>query len=831
MTAVLWRWAERTLSRHVPQDRVSAVLGDLEEDFAEQVRIRGSIRAVVWLIRETRSVSRAYARARLDDRASRIMLRDELTHACRALTARPSAPIACASLLALAIGLFTAMFSVIDSLVLRPAPFEGAERLLEQTFARVEPDLLAAWEESGLFDAVEAARPFQATFENSAGRRVVGALVTPGLFSMLGVKAEIGRTFPAPASPDEVVLSENVWRSVFGADPTLIGRRIRLDGESVHVVGIMPSTFRFPTPATTVWRPLDLNASPRITTIYGRTRPGVSWAEVVGRLEAIARQSAYIPRNYRGVPPIHAVASSRLSEHTRQATGVLMVGVTLVFLVLSANVVVLLLSRLVQRHRELATCAALGASRARLLRQIVLEHTLIAMAGMGASLAVTHVLTSLLPSHFVGQTLNVVDLDERALIVALIVSFAAVLIAGVVPAWVGTDPAPAQALRRADTSGSPSVSRVTTQGLLVAQIALATALLMASSLFVRSFVNLVMADRGLDVAGVVRVRITNADAAFPSATERADAAAILRDEVNRWPEVATAAISREIPPVPASGGEAHVEGLDGYRVSAEFFSMYGVTILSGQVFRAEADSDEVILSERLAGMAFPGGQAIGEVFRWPGTRPRRVVAIARDITLPALDPASDKPEFYLPLGTSSRTLYLNLRCPRACPAAETIQQRIRRLHPALGATIVQPGELPFATQLELPSAIAQVSGTFGIIALLTASCGLYSVLTFIMRRRRREFGIRQMLGASPADIRRLVLRQGTLVVACGTAIGIIGGWVVSRSLSTFLYGVALLDPLTWTAPLVLLAAASLGAMWLPCRTAAYVNPVTLVREE
>jgi hypothetical protein len=419
----MWRWAERTITRHTPPDRVSAVLGDLAEDYDEQLELRGRIWAVVWLIRETRSLSRAYARARFDEAAGRMMLRDELTHACRALKVRPWVPIVCASLLALAIGLFTAMFSVIDSLVLRPAPFDGAERLLEQTFARAEPDVLAAWKASDLFDAVEAASPFQTTFENVPGRSVVGALVTPGLFGMLGVKAEIGRTFPPLAPHEEVVLSENVWRTLFGGDPTLIGRRIRLNGDTVQVVGIMPSTFRFPTPTTSVWRPLDLNSSQRITTIYGRTKPGISWAEVAGRLEAIATHHAYIPRNYRGVPPIDAVASSTLSEHTRQATGVLMVGVTLVFLVLSANVVALLLSRLVQRQLELATCAALGASRARLLRQVILEHTVIAAAGMVASLGVAHVLTLLLPNHFIRQTLNV-DLDERALVAAVIVSFA-----------------------------------------------------------------------------------------------------------------------------------------------------------------------------------------------------------------------------------------------------------------------------------------------------------------------------------------------------------------------------------------------------------------------
>jgi ABC-type antimicrobial peptide transport system permease subunit len=183
------------------------------------------------------------------------------------------------------------------------------------------------------------------------------------------------------------------------------------------------------------------------------------------------------------------------------------------------------------------------------------------------------------------------------------------------------------------------------------------------------------------------------------------------------------------------------------------------------------------------------------------------------------------------MGHRSRTLYASIRCAPSCPAPETIKERIRRLHPALGATVVQPGEMPFLRQLELPQAIAQVSGAFAALALVTAACGLSSVLTFVARRRRREFGIRQMLGASPRDIRWLVIRQGFAVIMFGGSVGALAGWGAARSLSAFLYGVALFDPLTWAVPIALLAAASLGAMWVPCRRAAYVNPVMLIREE
>jgi hypothetical protein len=305
----------------------------------------------------------------------------------------------------------------------------------------------------------------------------------------------------------------------------------------------------------------------------------------------------------------------------------------------------------------------------------------------------------------------------------------------------------------------------------------------------------------------------------------------MRRSVAGWPEVHESALSRELPPLSQAGGEARAEGVDGYRVSPEFFDVYRIAIVAGRAFDADVRADEIVLGERLARQVWPGENPVGRIYRPPGAPPRRVIGVAREISLPALDPELDRPEFYLPMNSTSRTLYLSLRCVAACPDPRTIDDRVRRVHPALSARLVTAGEDAYAAQLQLPHAIAQVAGTFAIIALLTAACGLFSVLSYIARRRRREFGIRQMLGASPHQLRQLILRQGVRVLSLGLAAGALVGWAAVRLLDSLLYGVNVFDPQTWAVPLVLLVLTALAAMWVPCRMAACVNPVMLIREE
>ena len=838
MTGWLWRRTERILASHLPAGRLPAVLGDLAEEYAGQRVAKGSWRAALWLVRETRSLARAYESARhtAPTRQARSLSFDEFTHAWRAVRHRPGNPTLCALLLALGIGLVTAMFSVVDSMMLRPVPFPDPDRLVRQGFGRFEPAVMAAWEASGLFESVEAVSEGAFGLDGAEGLQLTGAFVTPGVFHMLGVSPRFGRTFvgrqPQRGAGDEVIISEGIWRSVFGGDRNLLGQQVRMGERSLTVVGIMPGDFRFPTPATVVWRPLDAAPAQRIVTIYGRLRPGVPRAAVDAPLAAMAAQHATLPANYRGTPPISPVISTSITAPTRQALAVLTGGVMLVFLALTANVVILLLSRLSQRHHEIATCAALGASRSRLLRQIALEHMFIGTIGIALGVTTAWAITAAFPSYFVFGTLNVVDIDARALGAASLCGSLAALGAGLVPAWMASRHDPAAVLRGAEPGRLPTPSRLATHGLLVTQIALAAALLVGTTVLIRSFVNLMTTDRGLSVEGVVRIRVSGMDDGFGTAETMAHGLQAVRRAVAEWPEVRSSALSRELPPLSqGAGGEARAEGLDGYRVSPEFFSIYGIAIVAGRAFEHGVSADEIVLGERLAGQLWPGENPLGRLYRIPGAPARRVVGVAREISLPALDAALDRPEFYLPLNSTSRTLYLSLRCNAACPDPQTINERLRRVHPALSGRLVAAGEDAFAAQLTLPHAIAQVSGTFAVVALLTAACGLFSVLSYIARRRRREFGIRQMLGATPSHLRRLVLGHGLRVLTLGLGMGALLGWAAVRLLDSLLFGVNVLDPLTWAAPLVLLILTALAAMWGPCRMAVCVNPVMLIREE
>ena len=643
-----------------------------------------------------------------------------------------------------------------------------------------------------------------------------------------------------------VVLSETIWRSSFGGDRALLGRRISLNGASVIVVGIMPASFRFPTPVSVIWKPFDPASSQSgVTTIFGRLKPGFPLAAAEARTAVIARQVAHFPRAYRGTPPFHLVGDSDPGDFARRALWLLLGGVALVFVVLSSNVCSLLLARLLSRRREFGVCAALGASRVRLIRQAAAEHTCIAAVGAAGGVGLAWSLTSAVPDFFVGRTLNVIDVDGRALIAACGLGVVSVLLAGLIPAWLGTRSDPADAFRGSPRGGSGTrAGLLAPRGLLVAEIGLACSLLLGSALLVRSFSNLLHADRGLNIDGVVHVDLGGLDNAFRSPEAMALGTAAIEADVTRWPEISAVALSREVPPSWATGlvhgevGEAAADSsgidvrADRYRVGAGFFDFYGIPIVRGRTFELGDGDQDVIVGERLARILWSGLDPLGRTFELETTGlRRRVIGVAGEISLPTLDRDLDRPEFYTPLGNTSRTLVLSLRCRRTCPDERAMRARLAAVHPTITGRVVPPSESEYLNHLRLPRAVAQAGGVFAIVAVLTAAGGLFSVMTQIVGHRRREFGIRAALGASPRHIRRLVLGDGLRVVGMGIAIGVLGGWFVARALTAFHYGVTTADPVSWGAVLATIAVASLAAAWRPALEAMRVDPVRLLREE
>jgi putative ABC transport system permease protein len=343
---------------------------------------------------------------------------------------------------------------------------------------------------------------------------------------------------------------------------------------------------------------------------------------------------------------------------------------------------------------------------------------------------------------------------------------------------------------------------------------------------------------------VLQVSVQRLDDAFPSVEAMTLGVGAIEANVAAWPEIEEVALSREVPPMASTGyatGVSHPDDdpsnvqsiirVDRYRGGAGFFDLYRLPILRGRTFEPGGPEGEIVIGARLAGLLWPEQDPLGQPLRIGRNGMGRVIGIAGETTLPTLERDLDRPEFYMPLGNESRTLFLNLRCRTACPGVDLMQSRLATVHPAIRTRPVSPSENRYLSFLHLPRALAEVGGLFTLVAVLTAAGGLFTVMTHAVGRRRREFGIRVALGASPSQMGRLVYREGLALVCAGTAMGIGGGWITARALAGLHYGVAPGDAVTWGGVVATIVLTSLAAGWRPARQAMRVDPVKLLREE
>ena len=413
------------------------------------------------------------------------------------------------------------------------------------------------------------------------------------------------------------------------------------------------------------------------------------------------------------------------------------------------------------------------------------------------------------------------------------------------PAWVGTRPDRTSSLTSAARVGAESRgARTLTRALLVAELALACTLLVGATLLVRSFINLASVDLGLHAEGVLTAWIALPAKGFPDRPSRVAITAALEDNIRHLPGVDNIALSTGLPP---RGGATYFsdhwrgDGPDarplkmtvsGYGVGPDFFELYGIPLLAGRSFQAGDGPDDVIVGERLAARLWPGQNPVGRTFHFDNDRLRgHVVGLAREIRFPSLETYRDHPEFYQPFELGGGNVDMNIRCRDRCPDEAVVRRQVLATVP--GASIVTLGLLSdrYREELARPRGAAALGSTFALIAVLAAAGGLFSVLTYAVGRRRREFGIRTALGASPAQIRRLVLRDGAGVAALGVGVGILASAALARVISSVEYGVTGFDPVTWGLVLGVLAATTLLASWRPAHRAMRVDPVALLREE
>lgn len=822
-----------------------------------------------------------------------IGLAQDLTYGLRLLRRQPGFALVAILTMALGIGATTTLFSITYGVLLKPLPWPDADRLVRVTESRLghEPRVRGtitnatyiSWhaqpstiEEIGGWITV----PTTASIGGGDAMRLRTASITPSLLAVLKARPLRGRLFVEDdgrpggsfAAADVIILSYGLWQEQFGGRDTAIGRVMQVGGKSLTVVGIMPPDFVFPDLETRAWTPFAVSSvmgeqGVRRVSIFlalARLRPGVSPAQAAAEGTSRARSApdpglaAVAMFGGNGPAVINAVpAIDMMTAEVRPALMVLLAAVTLLLVTATANVASLQLARATTRRREIAIRAAIGAGAARLARQLVVESALIGaaggVAGVALTLALHRALPSILPAGF--PRLDAVTVDAGVMLFAVLLSIAASVACGLLPALFARRLNVAESLADGGSAPlgggtrSPTVRARTV--IMAAQVAIACVLLVGASLLARSFVALLHVDRGYNPRNLLTARIP-LPAGF-SMERRTELLDTLVARLRAMPGVSDAAFGNALPLLSAGGFRAFtmrppanpsVEvdvNATQHVVSPGYFAALGLRLRAGRVL-ADADtmtSPTVIVVNQSFAAKYLGARAVGAVVpnlgmcrgdndRW------EVVGVVDDMRQGAVDDPP-QPELFMP--------YRQVGCAAAVPDpilvvrttgdpepyTATLRGLLRELAPALALDSVMTMEERVMTNLAKPRLYAVVLAGFGAFALAIAGVGMFGVLSYSVAQRSREIGVRTALGARPADIVALVVRQVAVIWAGGIAAGLWLAFAVSRSLTTVLYGVNPHDLASFIVVPAILAIVTAIACVVPARRAARVDPLTALR--
>lgn len=814
----------------------------------------------------------------------------DVVFATRTLRRRPGFGMMAAGVLALGIGASTTIFTVVDAVLLRPLPYPDADRIGViwhdfgedgQSMPLVNPaDVRDYRTWSRTFDRFTFAQGYQRYVGFEDGPEIVqAAAVEGGFFDFFGATPTLGRGIrpedDVPGAAPVVVLGRSLWLRRFAGDAAVVGSTIDLNGVDHRVVGVLPATFRLELPAEAgaffprdpeIWVAARLDpeqSGPRNLTTYmafGRVRAGIPFsdaadelADMIGRLRVSAPEHARAGTRARLIPLRDDVV-----KQARGGLVFLFVAVGLVFLVACVNVSGLLLARVRGREAELSTRAALGAGRRRVIRLVLVESALLAVLGGAAGVGLSHAgvrAVRALGRELLPRAEGIVP-NATALSFAVALSGLAALLAGLLPALRAATDAPGPLLSGGTLSGPRRRTTRLRDALVVAEAAVTLALLVGTGLMLRSFRALQRVEPGYDVASLTAVTTWAPSSALPTPAERLAFVKALEERVSRLPGVsAVAAVSR----LPLNGLGLHMayayddetaerwESLTAERVwvSSEYFAAIGARLTAGRGFTwADMTGDErvIVVDDRLAARAFPDGNPLGRSLQLSGRGARaRIVGVVAHLRMQHLDrPGID--QIYEPLRASSLPIrglgpmagtaafYVVVRSTsRPEEVAEVVRREARAIAPgvAFGPTRTFEGLVDAARG---PSrAVLALMAFFGGTALTLAAVGLYAVLTFSVRERTREIGIRMVLGQDPAAIRRSILAHSGRLLALASALGLAGAAGFTRLARTLLYGVSPLDAATYVSVTAVLVGAGLLAAWLPARGATRVDPVRAIQ--
>ena len=802
-------------------------------------------------------------------------IRQDLAYAARRLAQSPGFTLVAALTLALGIGATSAIFSVVNAVLLRPLPYPEPERLVD--VAQTWKEKPAVYSPQNFLDVEAQAKSFEglAAIDSSGvtltGRgdaaRLEGAEVSASFFDVLRVRPLLGRGFVKgenePGRTRVAVLGHALWQQRFGGDPKVVGQTIQIDREPRTVVGIAPPGFSHPEGAE-IWLPMTYDERFRTNsrgawylTVVGRLAPGVT---VASAREEVSTIAARLAKDYKdaneGVGGTVRGLRESLVGDTRKALLVLLGAVGLVLLVACVNVANLLLARVSGRESELALRAALGAGRGRISRQLLTESLLLALVGGGlgalVSGALVDALLRLQPQGV--PRLGEVRIDGGVLAFAALLSLATSLAFGVLPALQMSRRATAQSLRqgsRGILGGSRTRLR---SALVVGQIALAMVLLAGSGLLLRSFTLLRRVDPGFDARSALTFRFTLPESAYADEGRLVAFQDALAARLEALPGVRSVGAVSGLPL--ASGPFIISFTVDGRPepppalqpslavaiATPGYFRAMGIEIVRGRALRPSDGATApqvVVLSEAAVRRHFPGEDPIGKriqlgLGRGPG-KPRaggEVVGIARDVKRQGLARES-APEIYVPYAQYPvHTLAMVLRTdvpPRSLAVAA--ERALHELDAELPIARVATLEEIVARSISEPRFYTLLLSAFAATGLFLAALGLFGVMSYAVAQRTRELAVRLALGARQQELRRLVVREALVLGGMGLALGLAGALALSRTLTTLLYSVSPSDPQTLAAVAVLLLATTLLAGYLPARRATRIDPVVALRAE
>jgi putative ABC transport system permease protein len=793
----------------------------------------------------------------------------DLRYAFRMLWRKPGFTAVAVLTLALGIGGNTAIFSVVNAVLLRALPYPDAGRLVSVyeslpqggTGSVSVPNLMDWRAQSDAFTGIAAYQYGDFNLrEEQQPVRAIGATVTANFFDVLGATPQAGRAFlegeDTAGRERVVVLSDRLWRRSYGADPGIVGSDIMLGGEKYQVVGVMPPSVQFPAASVELWVPLVFSErqlaarGSHAFLVLARLKPNVSFEQAQEQMSTIGRVlEQQHPAQQEGRGVTLARVEEELVQGVRPALLMLLGAVGFVLLIACTNVANLLLARAAARRKEVAIRSALGAGRWRLVRQFLTESVLLALLGGAAGLLVarwTLLALSTIASGYLART-GEVRLDWKVLAFTAGLSVLTGVIAGIAPALHVSRADVQETLKESGNAGSSARGTWLRSGLAVAEVAAALVLLVGAGLLVKSFLRIQQVETGVRPEGVLTMRVSLPASRYDTAQKTGLFYREVLGRVAALPGVESAGVINMLPfQQYGRNGEIQVEGreplppgrvpLTEYRsTSAGYFKALGIPLQAGRLFEPADETDgsrNVVVSRELVRTFFPDGDALGKRIRTGGDNLWTIVGVVGDVKQSGLTQPS-RPELYFPY-TVGRVDGMTLVVrggsdPTSLTAA--VRREVQAVDPNQPVYNVRTMEEVIKlsiTNLRLNMTLLTI---FAGLATLLAVVGIYSVMSYLVTQHTREIGIRVALGAQPANILKLVLGQGLSLTLVGVAVGALLSFGLTHLMGSFLYEVGGNDPITYVSVSLLLTVVALVACYIPARRATKVDPLVALRYE